>query len=139
MAKNILISFLLLLWLGGQGRASVVAAPGTDLNTEKPKVVRTMERAKGQVTWIEGRTLNLLYDQQDDAEFEMLLPVDEKVQLLHYKKFSEIQRGDEVELEYEKVIEAPNTPEEKMTKSVKKIRFVRRPKEGELRSEEKGS
>ena len=139
MAKNILISFLLLLWLGGQGRASVVAAPGTDLNTEKPKVVRTMERAKGQVTWIEGRTLNLLYDQQDDAEFEMLLPVDEKVQLLHYKKFSEIQRGDEVELEYEKVIEAPKTPEEKMTKTVKKIRFVRRPKEGALSSEEKES
>ena len=109
------------------------AVPGN-----KPVVVRTMESAKGQVTRVEGNTIDLFYDQRGNAEYEMHLPVDEKVELQHYRKFSEIHQGDEVVIEYEKATTNPKTPQEQMTMMVKKISFVRRPKDnGALQSEER--
>lgn len=107
------------------------------MNALEPEVIRTLEHSSGQVTGIDAQSIDLLYARTEDAEYEMHLPVDAKVELKHYKAFSDIQRGDEVELQYEKVVETPNTPTERMTMTVKTIRFIKRPKEGELRSEEK--
>ena len=97
--------------------------------SNEPVIVRTLESVKGQVTRVEGNTIDLFYDQRGNAEYEMHLPVDEKVELQHYRKFSEIHQGDEVVIEYEKATTNPKTPQEQMTMRVKKISFMRRPKD----------
>jgi hypothetical protein len=103
---------------------------------EEPVVVRTMEKVNGDISGISSRYINLLYEQRDDQEFEMYLPLDEKVELSQYKTLSDVQVGDRVELTYEKMVTAPDTPEERVTMMVKKVRFIKRPKDNTALSSE---
>lgn len=109
---------------------------GDTASATEPPIVRTLESASGEVTGISGKFINLLYSRTDDAEFEMYLPMDERVELEHYRNLSDVKPGDQVELQFEKVVEAPGLPEERMTRTVKKIRFVKRARQDELSSEE---
>jgi hypothetical protein len=111
-------------------KAAVKVAPKLEasaLEPAKPVIVKTMASKSGTVTGISASSISVLYEQAGDSEFEIQLPLDRKVQLDHYKSKSDIQMGDLVELQYEKVVENPKKPNEKISMTVKKIRFVKRP------------
>ena len=110
-----------------------------EMSAVAPLVVRTLEHSGGEVTHVEAQTISFLYARKNNAEYEMSLPLDAKVKLERYQKMSDIKQGDEVEIGYEKVVESPDTPEMRITMTVKTIRFVNRPKEGTMRSEDQGS
>ena len=93
------------------------------------KIVRTMENASGEVTHMDGQTINVIYKRTESAEYELSLPIDEKVELSGYRKATEIQAGDQVELAFERMVTAPGEPEERTERVVKKIRFVKRPEQ----------
>lgn len=125
------IFILGIVFLSGTSHAGVAA-----VKEKKPVVIRTMESAMGEVTRIEGNVITILYDRRADAEYEMQLPIDAKVRLERYRKLSEIQTGDEVELKYEKVVNAPKTPQEQMSRTVKSIRLVNRAEKSKMLSVE---
>lgn len=129
--QGLLLLLFFIFTLAGTARADT--GPSNE-----PVVVRTLEKASGEVTAISAHSISFLYARTENAEYEKYLPLDNKVKLDRYRNFSEIKKGDRIEIEYEKVVESPKTPEMRTTMAVKTIRFVKRPREGELRSEEKG-
>lgn len=90
-------------------------------------VIRTLEKVRGEVTWVDSKHISVLYETKGNAEYEMFLPFDENAKLTRYKNFSDIQRGDQVELEYEKAVESSGTSEERTSMTVKVVRFLKRP------------
>lgn len=111
----------------------------SDQPPPEKKVIRTLEKLSGTVTWVSMNSIAVLYEVTGSAEYEMMLPLDSSLKLDHYKDVKDIKQGDLVNLQYEKALENPGEPDQRTTMSVKKISFVKRPKEDELRSEEKGS
>lgn len=99
-------------------------------------VIRTLEKVHGEVTWVDSKHISVLYETKGNAEYEMFLPFDENTQLTFYKNFSDIQKGDQVELEYEKAVESPGTPEERTSMMVKAVRFIKRPSQNKALTSE---
>lgn len=114
------------------------SAQAEQLQMKEPEVIRMKEHVNGEVVSVDSKMISVLYKRTTDAEYETLIPLDQKMKLNGYKQASGIKVGDIVNLEYEKTIESPKTPEERMTKIVKLISFVKRPSQSVgLSSEEK--
>ena len=103
------------------------------------KVIRTLEKLSGTVTWLGQSSIAVLYETRGSEDFEMMLPLDPDLKLDHYKHVKDIKQGDLVNLQYEKALENPGEPNQRTTMSVKKISFVKRPSQNKgLGSEEQG-
>lgn len=135
----VFVIILFCLSFGSELVEASVRTGGAEAKAREREIIRTMESVSGEISGLNSSFINLVYERSGSEEFEMYLPLDQRVKLDHYKRFSDVLVGDRVELQYEKAVEAPGTPEERITMTVKRIRFVKRPKQNELRSEEKGS
>lgn len=92
-------------------------------------VTRTLESMSGQVTWIGARSLSLLYVSEGNRKYEMLLPFDQKIRVANYRNLSDIEIGDDVEVEYTKIVESPGTVKERTTLAANMIRLIKRSKQ----------
>lgn len=99
-------------------------------------IIRTIEKVSGEVTSIEPSSLSVLYETTADAEYEMMIPLTEGYKLVGYKKVSDIKLRDVVDIEYEKVVENPDTDNMRISKNIKFVTFVKHAPEA-TESEEK--
>lgn len=115
------------------------AVPGRCYAVEGELVIeRTMEKTNGSVARVDGSSIVVMYNQTANAEYEIMLPFDEKLKLDGYRSKADIQAGDIVDMDYEKTVEMPGEEGERRTMKVKKIRFIKRPSQNTaLTSEEK--
>ena len=132
-ANSAALIFLFVLCISGSAWAEAMQ-PAAGM--EPVKKVVTMEKVNGEVTGISTGAIAILYEQKGDSEFEIQLPIAQDVALDHYKGKSDIKKGDIVDLHYEKVVEAPGEPRERISMTAKKIRFVKRPNKDALVSKE---
>lgn len=102
-------------------------------------IERTMEKTNGSVLRVDGSSIVVMYDQKADAEYEIVIPFDEKMKLDGYLTKSDIQVGDIVDMDYEKTVESPGQAGERTTMKVKKIRFIKRPSQNTALTSEEGA
>ena len=109
-----------------------LSAELTATGAAEPVKVKTLERTEGTVSYVSSSHISVVYKQTENAEYELYPPIDPEVELEYVHDIADLKSGDRVKMEYEKVVESPGKPEERITMTVKKIRLVKKaPKEGE--------
>ena len=93
---------------------------------EKAKMTREIKEVSGIVSAINEDFIAIVYD-RDDAkglEYEMALPIDEGMQLIHKRNLEQIKVGDKVEVQYEQLTEQKGD-KQKVERKAKVIRFIK--------------
>ena len=94
----------------GIGSTVYAQADKNILNT-----TQELKEVQGEVTWIGQGKIAVVYNRDEKAEYEMLLPYDNSVSIKNKRKMSDIKAGDTVKIEYEeKVIEYKDRKEGKL-------------------------
>lgn len=69
-------------------------------NESAKQVISVIQDVLGTVTDITEDHISVMYLVEDDAEFEILLPIDKDVKLIHKQKLGQIKVGDTVRVQY---------------------------------------
>lgn len=105
---------------------AMTTAPQATTVGEVP-ILRTMEKVKGEVTGIGSSTISVLYDSRGNgSEFEMVSPLSKGMKFEGYQKLQDIQMGDRVEIDYEKTVQYPKAPNERISSVTKVIRLIQK-------------
>jgi len=86
------------------------------------------KEVSGEVTGITKDTISVMYyyDNAENKEYEILLPIAKDVKLGHVKSLSELLVGDIVNVQYEEITEEDNVGK-RTNRFAKVISFSRRP------------
>ena len=114
--------------------ASPVLDADKTVDSEKKKDEKTVEKTvKGTVSFIRKSKMAVEYAATEKGGEEIFLTIDKDVTVKNVKKFSDIARGDTVQVRY---VETYRDPKEKggerfvLSMVVKEISFVSKPKTG---------
>ncbi|MFC1658779.1 hypothetical protein ACFL1D_05295 [Candidatus Omnitrophota bacterium] len=95
-------------------------------NGTEVKTTSTDKSIQGEITGIGKNYIAVTYEMNEEkgTEYEILLPVDKDLQLVHKNKFSELNIGDTVRIKYEEITEEYAETNRKLRKA-KVITFVK--------------
>jgi hypothetical protein len=81
---------------------------------------------EGEISGLGKDYISIIYkkDAEKGAEYEILLPLDDEVQLVHKKSIKDLRVGDRVNIEFDEVTESRDSGE-KVTFKCKKLSFVK--------------
>lgn len=85
----------------------------------------TAKVVEGEISGMGKDYIAIVYKKEAEkgAEYEILLPLDDEVKLVHKKNLKELNIGDRVNIEFDEIKEA-NDSKEKVTFKSKKLSFV---------------
>jgi hypothetical protein len=131
---KIALAAVMLLFITGFVFAAEVAATEADGGTKaerhkgRMKLSDTMEEVKGTVSGIGANYIAVSYaaDAATGAEYEMLLQFDKKeIKLEHRTNLKDIEVGDTVRVQYQKVVEKDEQGREVQSMKAKTIFFIK--------------
>ena len=105
---------------------------------EPVKTSSEMKEVQGRVSNFSREYITITYeeDREKGIENEIMLPVEDNIRVVHKKSLEEIKIGDIVNVQYEQITEEYEEGQKRKRKA-KVIKFIRTPREDELRSMER--
>jgi len=98
--------------------------------SEENKKIRTAKETKeveGTVSMIDKNYIAIVYaaDPETRTEYEMLLPIDKKLKLVHVRSLDQIKVGDRVKLQFEESTDEYSGGEKKKARKANTLSFIR--------------
>jgi hypothetical protein len=109
------------------GAGNLSSAPGVYMLNGIPTVM-TAEKVSGEVISLQPKEIGLIYKRTETAEYELRLPVGERVKFSGFNQYSELGAGDVVRVDYTKTVQFPDEPEEKRLMEATVISLVKKNK-----------
>ena len=108
----------------------VLTLSGIASAEEKNVKIRTSKatgQIQGEVSAIDKHYIAIVYrrDLEKRAEYEILLPIDKHLKLVHLGSLAEIKVGDTVSVQFDEITDEYKSGENKKTRKGKTITFVR--------------
>ncbi|MFH0839268.1 MAG: hypothetical protein V1893_03690 [Candidatus Omnitrophota bacterium] len=92
---------------------------------EKAKAEKRKGAIEGEISAISNKYISIVYKKEKDAEYEMLLPIDKDIEIIHKKSLDEMKVGDTVYIEYEDEVITDTAEEgQAMKRKAKVISFM---------------
>jgi hypothetical protein len=115
------MSIIFLLISAGIGNTQAVKpkAPG---NIKRSVTSRELQ---GEITWIHKDRIAVVYSRGEKSEEEILLPIAKDVKLENLRSLDQLSAGDSVAFEFAETLEEVRG-EAKVSRIIKKIRFIRK-------------
>lgn len=129
LKKIALIYFLFvsLFFMVSAGFTQESKKPDDKDQGSKIKTVSFQKEIEGQVSAINQQGIAVVYKKETEKnkEYEIYIPFDKDLKIIHKKTLGEISAGDTVNVQYEEIMEDTKQGQKGLSRAVKSITFLR--------------